>query len=107
MRRLLEKALEESRGRRQNGAERESGMARIPGQPEDVRRTVEALVQEEVPDAVCELRDYAHRIACGTMDQSGNIQDFVLVRDQWEEEIVRHYAKRLAIMVRTGGSTAG
>ncbi|HEX2763479.1 MAG TPA: hypothetical protein VHM92_06490 [Allosphingosinicella sp.] len=82
-------------------------MSRIPGPPEDVRRTIEAIVREEVADAVCELRDYHHRIACGTMDRWGNIQDFVLVRDQWDEDTVRHQAQRLAAMVRTGGSTAG
>jgi len=82
-------------------------MTRIPGQPEDVRRTIEAMVREEVPDARCELRDYQHRIACGTMDAWGNIQDFVLVKNDWTEEVVRHHATRLAVMVRTGGSTAG
>lgn len=82
-------------------------MNRIPGQPEDVRRTIEAMVQEEVPDARCELRDYHHRIACGTMDSWGNIQDFVLGKDEWTEDVVRHHAARLAVMVRTGGSTAG
>jgi hypothetical protein len=81
-------------------------MARIPGQAGDVRRTIEAIVRAEVPDARCELRDYQHRIACGTMDGWGRIQDFVLVKDEWTEEVVQQQAKRLAIMVRTGGSTA-
>ena len=55
-------------------------MSRIDGEAEDIRRRMQEIVREEVSDAVCELKDYAHRIGCGTMDTWGNIQEFVLPR---------------------------
>ncbi len=82
-------------------------MSKIEGAPEKVLERIQELVREIVPGANCEVQDYGHQIGCGAEDQRGNVRDVKFRRHEWDEDIVRHKAKALEAMVRTGGSTAG
>lgn len=68
---------------------------------------VQAIFDQIVPGAVCELQDYEFRIGCGALDRWDNIQDVVFVRKNLSDEYIRHQAQVLSRKVESGGSTGG
>ncbi len=82
-------------------------MTKLSGDEATILAQVQAIVRETVPEANCELQDYQHQIGCGALDQWGDVQAVKFRRQEWDDEIVRHKAKVLATLIRTGGSSAG
>lgn len=80
-------------------------MTKIQGGPSAALERVQTLVRDIVPNAQCELED-DQRIGCTVADQFGNVHAIKFPRDEWVEEIVRHKARFLRSLIRTGRSTA-
>lgn len=74
---------------------RERSMAEFEGSPEQIRLAVQKIVQAIVPEAKCEVWDFENRIRCGTVDSRGNVQEFSLVIDDLEMDIIEAHARVL------------
>lgn len=67
----------------------------IYGDDEDQRRQVEAIVQELVPEAICQIWDYQHKYRCGLVLDGEKIE-VSFVRRGVKESDVRTQAELLA-----------
>jgi hypothetical protein len=71
-------------------------MNAIVGTPEEVLEQVQAIVERQVPHAVCELQDYKENIACAARDPKGTLREIKWAIKGLNEWRVDNQAQALA-----------
>ena len=71
----------------------------ISGSDEEMRRQVECIVREVVPEARCEIWDYQHKYRCGVVTEKGQKVEVSFVRRGVSDADVRIHAEKLSQMI--------
>jgi transcriptional regulator with XRE-family HTH domain len=71
----------------------------ISGDDEQQRCQVEAIIQERVPEATCQIWDYQHKYRCGLVNSEGKKIEVSFVRRGVSDGDVRMQAEKLARLV--------